>query len=60
MKIKVSAAVKKNVMSSSLYVTFVCNDGVFVFSFDCCIRCGPDEELILDVVPRRDGAQNSG
>ena len=26
----------------------------------CCIRCGPDEEHILDVVPREDGARNSG
>jgi hypothetical protein len=24
------------------------------------IRCGPDEERILDVVPREDGARNSG
>jgi len=23
----------------------------------CCIRCGPDEERILDVVTRRDGAR---
>ena len=28
--------------------------------FLCCIRCGPDEERILDVVPREDGARNSG
>ena len=27
---------------------------------DCCIRCVPDEERILDVVPREDGARNSG
>jgi len=26
----------------------------------CHIRCGPDEERILDVVPREDGARNSG
>jgi len=26
----------------------------------CCIRCGPDEERILYVVPREDGARNSG
>jgi hypothetical protein len=26
----------------------------------CCIRCGPDEERILDVVPGEDGARNSG
>jgi hypothetical protein len=26
----------------------------------CCIRCGLDEERILDVVPREDGARNSG
>ena len=26
----------------------------------CCIRRGPDEERILDVVPREDGARNSG
>ena len=26
----------------------------------CCIRCGPDEERILDVVPKEDGARNSG
>jgi len=26
----------------------------------CCICCGPDEEHILDVVPREDGARNSG
>ena len=26
----------------------------------CCIRFGPDEERILDVVPREDGARNSG
>ena len=25
-----------------------------------CIRCGPDEDLILDVVLREDGARNSG
>ena len=25
----------------------------------CCIRYGSDEERILDVVPRRDGARNS-
>jgi len=25
-----------------------------------CIRCGPDEKRILDVVPREDGARNSG
>jgi len=25
-----------------------------------CIRCGPDEERILDLVPREDGARNSG
>ena len=25
-----------------------------------CIRCGPDEERILDVVPREDRARNSG
>ena len=25
----------------------------------CCVCCGPDEELILDVVPREDGARNS-
>ena len=27
---------------------------------NCFIRCGPDEERILDVVPREDGARNSG
>jgi len=26
----------------------------------CCIRCGLNEERILDVVPREDGARNSG
>jgi len=26
----------------------------------CCIRCGPDEECILDIVPREDGAHSSG
>jgi len=26
----------------------------------CCIRCGPDEERILEAVPREDGACNSG
>jgi len=26
----------------------------------CCIRRGPDEERILDIVPWRDGARNSG
>ena len=26
----------------------------------CCIRCGPDEERILDIVPREGGARNSG
>ena len=25
-----------------------------------CIRCKPDEENILDIVPREDGAFNSG
>jgi len=25
-----------------------------------CIRCGPNEERILDVVPREDGSRNSG
>jgi len=29
-------------------------------NFMCCIRCGPDEERILDVFPREDGARNSG
>jgi len=29
-------------------------------SISCCIRCGPDEEHILDVVTREDGARNSG
>ena len=24
----------------------------------CRVRCGPDEECILDVVPREDGARN--
>ena len=28
--------------------------------YQCCICCGPDEERILDVVPREDGARNSG
>jgi len=28
--------------------------------YNCCICCGPDEERILDVVPREDGARNSG
>jgi len=26
----------------------------------CCFLRGPDEERILDVVPREDGAPNSG
>jgi len=26
----------------------------------CCICCGPNEERILDFVPREDGARNSG
>jgi len=26
----------------------------------CCIHCGHDEQRILDVVPREDGARNSG
>ena len=26
----------------------------------CCIRCGPDKERILDIVPKEDGARNSG
>jgi hypothetical protein len=30
----------------------------FIFLYS--IRCGPDEERILDVVPREDGARNSG
>ena len=30
------------------------------YSLSCCIRCGSDEERILDVVPREDGARNSG
>ena len=29
-------------------------------AMSCCIRCGPDEERILDIVTRRDGARNSG
>ena len=29
-------------------------------SVKCCIRCGPDEDRILDVVPREDEARNSG
>ena len=28
-------------------------------SSECCIRCGPDEERILDVVSREDVARNS-
>jgi len=31
-----------------------------VFPELCCIRCGPDEERILDIFPREDGARNSG
>ena len=34
--------------------------GTAYHSEHCCIRCGPDEECILDVVPRKDGARNSG
>jgi len=34
-------------------------DFVFLTTL-CCIRCGPDEERILGVVPREDGARNSG
>ena len=30
---------------------FLCIDDI-----PCCIRCGPDEERILDVVLSRDGA----
>jgi hypothetical protein len=26
----------------------------------CCVRCRPDEERILDVVRREDGVRNSG
>ena len=35
-------------------------DTVHIKRCSCCIRCGPDEERILDVVPREDGARNSG
>ena len=28
--------------------------------WSCCILRGPDDKRILDVVPRRDGARNSG
>ena len=34
--------------------------GIYLLDFTCCIRCGPDDERILDVVPREDGARNSG
>jgi len=26
----------------------------------CCIRCIPNEERTLDIVPKEDGARNSG
>jgi hypothetical protein len=28
-----------------------------ILKYFCCIRCGPDEERILDVVPREDRAR---
>ena len=35
--------------------------GKFIFDiWKCCIHCGPDEDRILDVVPREDRARNSG
>ena len=40
------------------------SSGIFTILFFidviCCIRCGPDEKHILDIVPRGDGARNSG
>jgi hypothetical protein len=33
---------------------------IYIYIYIYCIRCGPDEERILDVVPREDGARNSG
>jgi len=37
---------------------YLCN--ITRYYIHCCIRCGPDEERILDVDPREDGARNSG
>ena len=38
----------------------LCGDDTHCCRLVCCIPCGPDEERILDVVPREDGARNSG
>jgi len=38
------------------YITFT----LIEIQHRCCIRCGPEEERILDVVPKEDGARNSG
>ena len=49
-KARRTAACRDLIVTSESYPDF----------FKCCIRCGPDEERILDVVPREDGARNSG
>ena len=41
-------------------VTYLKDIEVCMQSTICCIRCGPDEERILDIVPMEDGARNSG
>jgi len=42
------------------FVVFLLSLFMYRAGSQCCIRYGPDEERILDVVPREDGARNSG
>jgi len=57
-----SASEFRNWHISNAYLEWQCyNNLLSLLSCPlCCIRCGPDEERILDVVPREDGARNSG
>jgi len=48
------------IIHRSLYETVQVSGEMERDGYKCCIRCGPDEERILDVVPREDGARDSG
>jgi len=45
--------------SSDPHIVFTISLRIYLY-LRCCIRCGPDEKRILDVVPKEDGARNSG
>ena len=41
-------------------IYFNCDIYMSVYVYPCCIRCGPNEERVVDFVPREDGDRNSG